>query len=96
MEFFPSDIILSPILTERSHYLRKDNRYVFGVLPSCNKIEIKNAIERAFNVKVLDVNTMRKKGKKKMRGRIEGKKPDTKKAIVTLAKGQSIGIFEGV
>lgn len=95
-EFLPHKVILKPILTERAHYLRKENRYTFNVLPSSNKIEIKNAVEKAFNVKVVDVNTMMCKGKKRKRGRIEGKKPDTKKAIVTIAKGQSIGIFEAV
>ncbi|MEW6007120.1 MAG: 50S ribosomal protein L23 [bacterium] len=89
-------IILEPILTEKAYYLRKEGKYVFHVHPSSNKIEIKNAIEKAFNVKVSDVNTMINKGKKRIRGRIIGKKPDTKKAIVSLVKGQSIGIFEGL
>jgi len=95
-EFLPSDVILRPIVTDKAHYLRKGNKYIFAVRPSSNKIEIKNAVERAFNVKVRDVNTMINKGKKRRRGMIEGKKPDTKKAIVTLVKGQSIGIFEGI
>lgn len=89
-------VILKPILTERAHYLRKENKYIFNVLSLANKIEIKNAVEKAFNVKVEDVNTMTCKGKKRIRARIEGKKPDTKKAIVKLKEGQSIGIFEGV
>lgn len=95
-EFLPHKVILKPILTEKAHYLRKENKYIFNVLVSSNKIEIKNAIERAFNVKVKAVNTMVCKGKKRRRGLIEGKRPDTKKAIVTLEAGQSIGIFEGI
>ncbi|MEW6103107.1 MAG: 50S ribosomal protein L23 [bacterium] len=95
-DFLAHRIVLEPILTEKSYYLRKEGKYIFRVNPLANKIEIKNAIEKAFNVKVSDVNTMINKGKKRTRGRIIGKKPDTKKAIVTLVKGQSIGIFEGV
>lgn len=92
----PHKIILGPIVTERAHYLRAQNKYIFSVLPSANKIQVKNAIERAFNVNVLDVNTMICKGKKKKRGRIEGRRKDIKKAIVTIKEGQSIGIFEGL
>lgn len=92
----PHKVILKPILTEKAHYLRKENKYIFNVLPSSSKIEIKNAIEKAFNVKVKAVNTMICKGKKRRRGNIEGKRKDTKKAIVTLKEGQTIGIFEGV
>lgn len=95
-EFLPHRVILKPILTEKAHYLRKENKYIFNVLASACKIEIKNAIEKAFNVKVKAVNTMVCKGKKRRRGNIFGKERDTKKAIVTLKEGQTIGIFEGV
>ncbi|HAW50500.1 TPA: 50S ribosomal protein L23 [bacterium] len=93
---FPEYIVYEPILTEKSYYLRKQNKYVFLVNPKANKIEIKKAVESVFNVKVASVNTMNVHGKPTRRRMIEGKKPDTKKAIVKLAEGQSIGIFEGI
>ncbi|MEK9149909.1 MAG: 50S ribosomal protein L23 [Candidatus Desantisbacteria bacterium] len=96
MELNTNQIIIEPLLTERAHYLRKENKYIFKVHPKANKIQIRKAVEDAFSVKVAAVNTLRQQGKKKMVRRIEGRKPQVKKAIVTLAKGQTIGIFEGV
>ncbi|MDI6751595.1 MAG: 50S ribosomal protein L23 [bacterium] len=96
MEFSANQIIIEPLLTERAHYLRQQNKYIFKVNPKANKIQIRKAVENAFSVKVIAVNTLRQQGKKKVVRRIEGRKPEVKKAIVTLAKDQTIGIFEGV
>lgn len=90
------DIILKPVVTEKTMNLLADNKYTFVVDKKANKTEIKNAIQNIFNVKVEKVNTMIIKGKPKRMGRYEGKRPDRKKAIVTLKAGQKIKIFEGM
>jgi len=90
------DIILKPIVTEKSMNLLADNKYTFLVDKKANKSEIKSAIENIFKVKVQSVNTMNIKGKPKRMGRYEGKKPDRKKAVVTLKAGQKIRIFDGM
>lgn len=90
------DIIIKPVVTEKSIGLMEYNKYVFKVALSANKIEIKKAIEEIFKVKVVDVNTVRVKGKEKRMGRSVGKTSDYKKAIVQLAEGDSIEIFEGL
>ena len=90
------DIIIKPIVTEKSVSLMEENKYVFRVSLSANKIEIKNAIEEIFKVKVSDVTTMRVSGKKNRMGRYEGKTSDWKKAIVKLVDGDHIEIFEGL
>lgn len=92
----PRAIILRPIVTEKSTALKAtEGKVQFRVHPKANKIEIKKAIEEIFNVKVIDVHTQNYIGKIKRLGRYEGKRPDWKKAIVTLAEGQTIDIFEG-
>lgn len=85
------DIIKRPIVTEKSQRCTElANQYTFDVLPSANKDDIKKAVEALFNVKVESVNTMNKLGKQKaFRGRL-GRRQDSKKAIVRIAKGQSI------
>jgi large subunit ribosomal protein L23 len=90
------DIILRPIVTEKSMNLLADNKYTFLVDKKANKTEIKSAIESIFKVKVENVSTMIIKGKPKRMGRYEGKKPDRKKAVVTLKAGQKIRIFDGM
>ncbi|BDG62222.1 50S ribosomal protein L23 [Caldinitratiruptor microaerophilus] len=90
------DIIIRPWITEKSTALMQDRKYTFEVHPDANKVQIKKAVEEIFKVKVLKVNTMRVPGKLRRVGRFVGRKPDRKKAIVTLAEGQSIPIFEGV
>jgi large subunit ribosomal protein L23 len=89
------DIVIRPIITERATDLQalEAPQYVFQVHPKANKIEIGQAITEAFGVKVLAVNTMRRHGKlKRTRGRA-GYRPDTKRAIVTLAPGEKIDFF---
>lgn len=90
------DIVLAPHITEKSTMLSDTNSVVFKVAPTATKPEIKAAVEALFNVKVTNVNTMVSKGKtKRWKGR-PYQRSDVKKAIVTLAEGQSIDITEGV
>ncbi len=90
------DIILRPIVTEASTDAMALNKYTFEVARDANKIEIRNAVEEIFKVKVVKVNTLWRRGKQKRRGNDVGYTPDRKKAIVTLAAGDSIELFEGV
>jgi len=92
----PRDILRKPVVTEKSTSLLQDNKYTFVVDPRANKVEIKQAVESIFKVKVEKVNTMRVKGKFKRVRNILGKTPDSKKAIVTLKQGDKIEIFEGM
>ncbi|MEZ5280937.1 MAG: 50S ribosomal protein L23 [Acidimicrobiales bacterium] len=91
----PRDVVLQPVVSEKSYALLEDNVYTFVVHNSASKPEIKDAIETIFDVKVMKVNTLNRKGKR-MRNRRSftyGKRPDTKRAIVTLAEGDSIDLF---
>jgi large subunit ribosomal protein L23 len=92
----PHDVIIRPIVSEKSYALLDTNVYTFIVHPGANKIEIRQAVERLFNVEVVKVNTLNRKGKRKRNRRMPtyGKRPDTKRAIVTLAEGQRIPLFE--
>lgn len=90
------DILRRPIITEKSTYLQEQGRYVFEVVPSATKHEVKRAVEEAFDVRVVGVNTMNVRGKARRLGPRMSKKRDWKKAIVTLAPGNTITIFEGV
>ncbi len=92
------DIIKKPVLTEKSYDAMADRKYTFEVAIDANKTEIKNAIEEIFDgVKVEAVNTMRIEGKIKRQGRYEGRRPERKKAIVTLKKdSKTIEFFEGM
>lgn len=93
----PYSIVKRPLVTEKSMTGVASNKYTFEVSMEANKIEIGQAIEKIFNVKVLKVNTLKVKGKKKKIGRHpEGMTPDMKKAVVTLTPGQRIEIFEGM
>ncbi|OQY29052.1 MAG: 50S ribosomal protein L23 [Candidatus Cloacimonetes bacterium 4572_55] len=92
----PRMIIKQPRFTERSRLNKKlHNKFTFKVAKNANKIEIRYAVEALFDVDVVDVRTMNVVGKKRrVRTREKGKRPDWKKAIVTVAKGQSISIFD--
>jgi large subunit ribosomal protein L23 len=83
----PRDIILSPVISEKSYALIEDNVYTFIVHPDSNKTQIKIAVERIFNVKVASVNTANRQGKRKRTRTGFGKRKGTKRAIVTLAPG---------
>ena len=87
------DILIRPMITEHTTDLMADGKYVFIVDKRANKIQISDAVEEIFNVKVEKVNTINVKGKVKRRGRIVGKRKDYKKAIVKLAEGETIEFF---
>ncbi len=90
------DVILSPVVTEKATAASEKNKVVFKVRLDATKLEIKSAVEKLFEVKVTRVNTLTRKGKNKVfRGR-PGKQGDVKKAIVTLAEGQTIDITTGL
>ncbi|MEA2024940.1 MAG: 50S ribosomal protein L23 [Actinomycetota bacterium] len=91
----PRDIIFEPIVSEKSYDLIEDeNTYTFVVDRRSNKTEIKQAVASIFDVKVVSVNTMNRKGKLKRTGYVLGKRKDTKRALVKLADGDKIDIFE--
>ncbi len=93
----PHDIILRPVLTEKAYDGFEDKRYVFEVDIHANKTEIKQAIERVFDVQVARVNTLRTMGKIKRQGRTSGRTPEIKKAYVILKeKSKGIEFFEGM
>ena len=87
------DILIRPKITERTTELMAEGKYVFVVDKRANKIQIADAVEEVFKVKVEKVNTVNVKGKKKRMGRTQGKRPDYKKAIVKLAPGETIEFF---
>lgn len=83
-------IIVQPRISEKANHLVSANKYIFDVLNSANKIEVKKAVENAYKVKVTQVNMIKVKGKNRNYGRISGRTSDFKKAIVTLKKGDKI------
>jgi large subunit ribosomal protein L23 len=92
-----SQVVRRPLVTESGADLREQsNKYLFEVATAANKHEIKQAVEHYFGVKVLDVHTMNYRGKIKRLGRFQGKRADWKKAVVTLAEGDSIDLFDSV
>ena len=90
----PRDVLLSPVISEKSYGLIDGNQYTFIVLPEANKTQIKIAVEKVFGVKVSDVNTLNRQGKRKRTKAGFGKRADTKRAVVTLREGR-IEIFGG-
>ncbi len=91
----PRDIIIEPIVSEKSYDLAaRNNTYSFIVDPRSNKTEIKQAIESIFDVRVVGVSTMNRQGKRKRTGATIGRRKHTKRALVTLAIGDSIEVFE--
>ena len=91
------DIVRRPLITERPSQLQEEaNRYVFEVRGDANKIEIRRAVEEIFEVTVTKVNTVSVRGKVKRMGRFQGRRASWKKAIVSVAQGQSIEFFEEV
>ena len=87
------DILLAPVVSEKSYGLLDENKYTFLVAPDANKTEIKIAVESVFDVKVTGVNTLNRTGKKRRTRSGTGKRADTKRAIVSVADGQRIDIF---
>ena len=90
------DVLIKPLVTEKTNDVMQDNKYTFVVPLKANKVEIRQSVEKVFKVKVLEVNTVRVLGKIKRMGKHSGKRPDYKKAVVKLAPGQRIEFFEGV
>ncbi len=90
------DTILQPVITEKSTFLSEENKVIFQVPLSAEKPAIKEAVEALFKVDVTQVNTIRVKGKTKRFRGVKGRRPDFKKAIVTLKDGQSIDIATGL
>jgi len=91
----PRDILLAPVISEKSYGLIDENKYTFLVRPDANKTQIRIAVEQVFNVKVTSVNTVNRTGKKKRTRFGIGKRNDTKRAIVGLADGDRIDLFGG-
>ncbi|MFE0633047.1 50S ribosomal protein L23 [Streptomyces sp. NPDC001070] len=89
------DILVKPVVSEKSYALLDENKYTFVVDPRANKTQIKQAVEAVFSVKVTGVNTINRQGKRKRTRTGFGKRKDTKRAIVTLAEGDRIDIFGG-
>ena len=91
------DIIIAPVVSEKSYMLNETGAYTFKVHSSANKIEIRNAIEEIFNVRVSKVNTLNRQGKRKRNRKAWtlGQRASSKRAIVTLVEGDSIPLFEG-
>jgi large subunit ribosomal protein L23 len=91
----PRDILISPVISEKSYSLLDENKYTFVVSPDANKTQIKIAVEQVFGVKVTSVNTLNRSGKRLRTKTGFGKRADTKRAIVTVAAGDRIDIFGG-
>ena len=91
----PRDILVRPVVSEKSYGLLDEGKYTFVVAPDANKTQIKQAVEEVFRVKVTGVNTLNRQGKRRRTRTGWGKRADTKRAIVTLADGDRIDIFGG-
>lgn len=89
----PRDILIAPVVSEKSYGLMDENKYTFVVHPDANKTQIKIAVEQVFGVTVTGVNTLNRQGKRVRTRRGHGNRPDTKRAIVSLAPGDRIDIF---
>lgn len=90
------EVLRRPVITEKSTLLQEQHKYVFEVASGANKAQIKEAVQKAFDVTVTSVNVMKVHGKFRRIGRHAGHQPDWKKAVVTLLPGQKIEFFEGV
>ena len=91
----PRDVIIRPIVSEKSYAGIEQNTYTFLVDPRANKTEIKEAVQTIWEVTVISVNTLNRRGKTKRRGWTTGRRANEKRAVVTLAQGDAIEIFEG-
>ncbi len=91
----PRDILIAPVISEKSYGLLDENKYTFLVRPDANKTQIKIAVEQVFGVKVTGVNTLNRQGKRRRTRVGFGKRPDTKRAVVSVVDGQRIDIFGG-
>ena len=95
MSLHPNQVLLAPVVSEKSYELIESRKYSFRVHPDAHKTQIRQAVEELFNVHVEGVNVVQVRSKPKRRGMTRGRKPGWKKAIVQLREGESIEIFEG-
>ena len=95
MSLHPNEVLLAPVVSEKSYSLINDNKYSFRVHPDAHKTQVRQAVEELFDVKVQKVNIVKVQSKPKRRGMHQGSRPGWKKAIVQLAEGQTIEIVEG-
>ena len=91
-----NQVLVKPTITEKSTLLQESGKYTFQVAPRANKVEIKSAVEKSFDVTVVDVNITKIHGKRKRYGPRLSKKPDFKKAVITLKSGDRINLIEGL
>ena len=89
-------VLEKPTITEKSTILQESGKYTFRVAPKTNKVQVKEAVEKSFDVTVISVNITKTHGKRKRYGSRMSKKPDIKKAVVTLAEGNRINLIEGL
>ena len=95
MSLHPNQVLLAPVVSEKSYELIEQRKYAFRVHPDAHKTQIRQAVEELFQVRVQAVNVIKVQPKPKRRGLVRGKRPGWKKAIVQLREGDSIEIFEG-
>ena len=95
MSLHPNEVLLAPVVSEKSYSLITDRKYSFRVHPDAHKTQIRQAVEELFDVKVEAVNVSKVQAKPKRRGMFRGTRPGWKKAIVQLREGDTIEIFEG-
>ena len=95
MSLHPNEVLLAPVVSEKSYSLINDNKYSFRVHPDAHKTQVRQAVEELFDVKVQKVNIVKVQAKPKRRGMFQGSRPGWKKAIVELREGYEIEIFEG-
>ena len=92
----PYEVLRRPVVTEKSTRLQEESKYTFEVTLTSNRAQVKQAVEKLFEVKVMAVNIIRTPGKQRRFGRRQTQGPEHKKAVVTLRSGDKIGLFEGV
>ena len=95
MSLHPGEILIKPVVSEKSYHQIQENRYTFKVHKDAHKTQVRQAVEELFDVKVTSVNIVKMPAKPKRRGMIKGTRPGWKKAIVELKAGDTIEIFEG-
>jgi large subunit ribosomal protein L23 len=91
----PRDVLLKPVISEKSYRLADEGKYTFVVAPGANRTQIRKAVEEVFGVRVTGVNTLNRPGKRRRTRFGYGKRPDTKRAIVSVAEGERIDVFGG-
>jgi large subunit ribosomal protein L23 len=95
MSLHPNEVLLAPVVSEKSYSFIGQNKYTFRIHPNAHKTQVRQAVEELFGVKVLHVNVLKVQSKPKRRGMFRGTRPGWKKAIVQLQPGDTIEIFEG-